>query len=146
MAHTRPIPCQFDKWNCQMFINIKKYKIVRKDHLRIIFFLMAIQDLCFKQFTSMQDLETNNYKNPRIKTLLTLPVPSILKYLFKVKNDNFLFSHFFVVPQNDFIILRLQKRSVNIKNLSFPPLIPDWYNKVKIVLLCHFSFLNSTDT
>ena len=35
-----------------MFINIKKYKIVFKiikDYLIIIFFLMAIKDLCFKQ-------------------------------------------------------------------------------------------------
>ena len=40
-----PNPYQFDKWNCQVFINIKKYKIVlkiRKDYLTIIFFLMAI--------------------------------------------------------------------------------------------------------
>ena len=48
-----------------MFIKIKKYKIVfrmRKDHLRIIFFLMTIQDL-------MQGLETNNYENPREKNI-----------------------------------------------------------------------------
>ena len=25
MAHMGPSPYQFDKWNCQMFINIKKY-------------------------------------------------------------------------------------------------------------------------
>ena len=40
MAKIGPTPCQFDKWNCQVFINIKKYKIVfkiRKYHLRIFF-------------------------------------------------------------------------------------------------------------
>ena len=78
MTHTRPIPCQFDKWNCQIFINIKKYKIVfrmRKDMLRIIFFLMTILYLCFKQFTSIQGLETNNYENPRIKTFINPSCP-----------------------------------------------------------------------
>ena len=30
MAHTGLTPCQFEKWNCQMFINITKYKIVYK--------------------------------------------------------------------------------------------------------------------
>ena len=52
MAHMGPTPYQFDKWNCQVFINIKKYKIMfkkRKVHLRIIFFVMAISDFCFKQ-------------------------------------------------------------------------------------------------
>ena len=36
---------------CQLFINIKKYKMfkVRKDYLGIILFEMAIQDLCFKK-------------------------------------------------------------------------------------------------
>ena len=40
MGRTGPTPTQFDKWKWQMFINIKKYKIVfkiRKDHLRKIF-------------------------------------------------------------------------------------------------------------
>ena len=39
MAHTGLTPCQFDRWNYQMFINIKEYKTVfeiRKDYLRII--------------------------------------------------------------------------------------------------------------
>ena len=43
MAHTGPTPCQFDKSNCQLFINIQKYKVVfkiRKDHLRIILFII----------------------------------------------------------------------------------------------------------
>ena len=34
---------------------------IRKNHLRIIFFLKAIQDLCFKQLTIIQDLEDNNW-------------------------------------------------------------------------------------
>ena len=45
MVHTEPTHNEFNKWNCQVFINIKKYKIVfkiRKGYLRIIFFLMAI--------------------------------------------------------------------------------------------------------
>ena len=36
-AHTEPIPYQFNKWNCQVFINIEKiekYKIMFK--IRII--------------------------------------------------------------------------------------------------------------
>ena len=33
---------------------------IRKNHLRIIF-LKAIQDLCFKQLTIIQDLEDNNW-------------------------------------------------------------------------------------
>ena len=47
-----PTPYQVDKWNCQTFINIKKYEIVfkiRKDHVRKVFFLMVINDLCLKQ-------------------------------------------------------------------------------------------------
>ena len=58
----RLIPYHFSRWNCQVFINIKKYKIifkVRKDYLR-----MAIYDSCFKQvhrYASMQDLENNNW-------------------------------------------------------------------------------------
>ena len=45
MADTGPTPSQFNKWNCKVFINIKKYEIVfkiRKDYLRMIFFLMAM--------------------------------------------------------------------------------------------------------
>ena len=52
MAHTGPTPYQFDKWNSQVFIKIKKYKIVfkiRKYDSRIIFYLMARKDLRFKQ-------------------------------------------------------------------------------------------------
>ena len=44
MAHTGPTPYQFDKWNSQVFIKIKKHKIVfkiRKYDSRIIFYLMA---------------------------------------------------------------------------------------------------------
>ena len=59
----RPTHCQFDKLNCQVFITVKKIKLskIRKDHLRIIFFLTAILDLCFQQFISMQDLKNNNW-------------------------------------------------------------------------------------
>ena len=35
---------------------------MRKDYLRIILFLMAKEDLCFKkQLTSMQDLKNSNW-------------------------------------------------------------------------------------
>ena len=30
MANMGPTPCKFDKRNCQVFINIKEYKIVFK--------------------------------------------------------------------------------------------------------------------
>ena len=43
---------------------LKKCKVVfkiKKDHLRKIAFLMAIQDICFKQFASMQGLENSNW-------------------------------------------------------------------------------------
>ena len=38
------------------------------------------------------------------KTLLILSVPSILKQLIEIlKNDKFLFSHFFAVPQKGYM-------------------------------------------
>ena len=52
MDHTGPTLYQSDKWNCQVFINSKNYKIVfkiRKDYVRIILFRVAMLDLCFKQ-------------------------------------------------------------------------------------------------
>ena len=52
MTHMGLTPCQFNKWNYQVFININKYKImleITKDYLRIIFFLMAVKDHSFKQ-------------------------------------------------------------------------------------------------
>ena len=39
-----------------------------------------------------------------------------------MKNEKFLFSHFFLVPQKDFNFFRLQKRSVKIKKGNFCPL------------------------
>ena len=63
MAHTGPTPCQFNTWNRQVFNNVKKYKIlfkIRKDNLRKIF-LMANKASVFCKFTSMQDLENNNW-------------------------------------------------------------------------------------
>ena len=46
VAYMEPTPfAKLDKWNCQLLINIKKYKIVfkiRKDHLWIFFLLMTI--------------------------------------------------------------------------------------------------------
>ena len=42
MAKTRPTPCQFDKWNCQRFINMKKYKIVFKIGKKYLRILMTI--------------------------------------------------------------------------------------------------------
>ena len=45
-------------------------------------------------------------KIPEEKTLLTLPVPSTLKQLIEIKNDKFLLSEFFVVPQKGFMKAR----------------------------------------
>ena len=65
MAHMSLNYSQFNKYNCQVFININKYKIVfkiRKDYLSIIVFLMATKKPLFlSKFTSMQDLENNNW-------------------------------------------------------------------------------------
>ena len=65
MAHMRLNHSQFNKYNWQVFININKYKIVlkiRKDYLSIIVFLMATKKPLFlSKFTSMQDLENNNW-------------------------------------------------------------------------------------
>ena len=36
---------------------------IKKDYLRIIFFLMAITDHCFKQVHNVQDSENNNWLN-----------------------------------------------------------------------------------
>ena len=46
-AHTRNTPDQFDINDCQVFINIKKFKMfkIREDYLGIILFAMAIQEL-----------------------------------------------------------------------------------------------------
>ena len=68
MTHMGPTPCRFDKWNCQVFSNIKKVKNrkikmkVRKDYWRIIFFLMAIKDnAVLSKLTSRQDIRNNNW-------------------------------------------------------------------------------------
>ena len=56
-------PCQFDKWNCQVFINIRKYKIVfktRKDYLRIIFFRWLYKTAVLSKFISMQEVNVCN--------------------------------------------------------------------------------------
>ena len=45
MAQMGPTPCQFNKLNCQVFTDIKKYKKVFKiqnNNLRKIFILMAL--------------------------------------------------------------------------------------------------------
>ena len=63
MDQTGPTPYEFDKWNCQVFINIKKYKIVfkiRKDHLRIIFFLGNIYEI-FPNLIVMTLLNLNQF-------------------------------------------------------------------------------------
>ena len=46
-----------------------------RDHLRTIFSLMTLLDLCFNQFTSMQGLETNIYENPKIKDFINPSCP-----------------------------------------------------------------------
>ena len=64
MGYTGPTPCQIDKWNCEVFINIEKYKIVfkiRKYHMKIFVFLMAYKASVLSKFTSMQDLESNDW-------------------------------------------------------------------------------------
>ena len=58
------------------------------------------------------------------KTLLTLPVPSILKQLFEIKNDKFLFSHFFVLcgtSRRDHLFEAPEKKCENKKYFIFPP-------------------------
>ena len=55
----RPIFYHFSRWNCQVFINIKKYKIIfkiRKDYLG-----MSIYDLCFKQVHKYARFRNNNW-------------------------------------------------------------------------------------
>ena len=52
-----------------------------KDHLRTIVFVMALLDLCFNQFTSMQGLETNIYENPRVKTFINPSCPKHSKVI-----------------------------------------------------------------
>ena len=51
LADTGSTLDQFNKWNSQVFINIKKYKIVFKirKYLKIRLFVMAISNLCFNQ-------------------------------------------------------------------------------------------------
>ena len=85
MGCTGPTPCQIDKWNCQVFINIEKYKIVfkiRKDHMKIFFFLMAYKASVLSKFTSMQDLENNDWiildhicENPSRKNFINRSCP-----------------------------------------------------------------------
>ena len=44
MIHTGLTPCQYNKWDCQVFINIKIWKKVfkiSKDYIRMIFVLMV---------------------------------------------------------------------------------------------------------
>ena len=48
MVHTGPTLCKFDKWNCQVFIYIKKYELVFK-----------IRNYRFKELTSVQDLKAS---------------------------------------------------------------------------------------
>ena len=60
MTHEGPIPCEFKKWKCLEFINIKKQKIafkIRKAYLRTIFFLIALKGLCFKNVHTSMILE-----------------------------------------------------------------------------------------
>ena len=64
MAHMGPTFCLFNKWSCQVFINSRKYKTVfktRKYHLKIVFFLIANKTSALSKFTSMHDLENNNW-------------------------------------------------------------------------------------
>ena len=44
------------------------------------------------------------------KTLLILPVPSIIKWLTEIKNDKILFSHFFVVVQEGLVFWSTEKK------------------------------------
>ena len=54
MYETGLTPCQFDKWNCQVFINEKrslKNNLLSNGYNKTSF---------FKQFKSKQDFENNN--------------------------------------------------------------------------------------
>ena len=61
------------------------------------------------------------------KTLLILPVRSIIKWLTEIKNDKFLFSHFLVVVQEGLVFWSTKKKCE--KKMSFFPLIPEWDNE-----------------
>ena len=81
------------------------------------------------------------------KTLLTHPVPRILEKI-QIKNDKFLFSRLFAVPQKSFIfqafILRkvwgTKKKCENKKTISFSPFFLGWdqgWNCVFVKLLTY---------
>ena len=63
------------------------------------------------------------YENRRRKTLLTFPVPSILKYLIEIKNDVNVYFHV------SLWCLKTKKKCENKRFASFSPFIPHWENK-----------------
>ena len=60
MSHVGNTHCQFNRWNSQVFFNIKKYKIVFKikEFLRITF-LRLFKTPVLSRFISMQNLNNN---------------------------------------------------------------------------------------
>ena len=99
MAHMGPIPCIFNKQNCQVLINIKKLKIVfkiRKDYGRIIFFLIAIKDLYLSNNQITLDFIWNNSDTFRelIHTFCRSSYQPILKLPERYYHKRHFFSEF----------------------------------------------------
>ena len=63
MAHTGHILVSLANGTARCSLTLENIVFrMRKDYLRIILFLMAKEDLCFKkQLTSMQDLKNSNW-------------------------------------------------------------------------------------
>ena len=122
-------------WLWWLFLNLNHFRITQAQLCLKRTFAKA----CFMSVAIFLDI----YENPRRKKFVNPSYPKHPKLVIWKKNDKFLFSHFFAVPQKGFVFLRLQRGSVKINNLSFFLLISDWDNKVKVISLFHFSFLNN---
>ena len=90
------------------------------------------------------------YENPQRKTLLTHPVPSILKQLIERKNDIFIFTLLCGTSER-FHLFEALKRSAKIKLyviFSTYSIQTTWVRTVfcQTPYLCHFHFLNCRDT
>ena len=107
MTHTWATSYQFEKWNFQIFINIKKYKIVfkiRKYHLRIIFFLMTISEPRCKEVlnaTKQKLLKMCHFeaqfKNTQVFVFLTTPwfTKSVVSWWVLVHETGGIFEYIF---------------------------------------------------
>ena len=102
---THPLP--FDKWNCQVFINFEKCKILTTIEYNTSW-IISKKHICGSKFHVCYHFF--RYKNPRRKNFIQPSCPKHSKIInWNKKWDKFLFSHFFVVPQEVFIFLKHQK-------------------------------------